>query len=114
MGKKLYVGNLDYSVTEKQLEEYFTPYGEIISVNVIKDRYTGEPRGYAFVEFSNAGDAENAKTALNGKEINGRILKVDESREKPRTQRGRRGGFGGRGGDSDRRPSSDRGGYRRY
>lgn len=113
MGKKLYIGNLDYSVTDKQLEEHFSPYGEVLSVNVIKDRYTGQSRGYAFVELSTAGEAENAKAALNEKELNGRILKVDESRERPRTERGR-GGYGGRDGDSNRRSYSDRGGYGRY
>lgn len=84
-GSKLYVGNLNYAVTNEQLEELFGGYGEVKSVNII------EGKGFGFVELSSAEQAEKAKEALNGSEFEGRTLKVDEAR--PRRDRGdRRGG----------------------
>ncbi len=80
-GSKLYVGNLDYSVTSEQLEELFSKYGEVRQVN----RIEGKPFG--FVEMSNQSEAEKAKEALNGSEFNGRTLRVDEAR--PPRNRGR-------------------------
>ncbi len=82
-GSKLYVGNLDYSVTSEQLEELFSKYGEVRQVN----RIEGKPFG--FVEMSNQSEAEKAKEALNGSEFNGRTLRVDEAR--PPRNRGRGG-----------------------
>jgi len=73
-GSKLYVGNLSYSVTNKQLEELFANYGEVRQVNII------EGRGFGFVEMSNPSDAEKAKEALDGSDFEGRTLKVDEAR----------------------------------
>jgi len=80
-GSKLYVGNLNYSVTSEQLEELFSNYGEVRQVNIIE----GKPFG--FVEMSNQSEAEKAKEALNGSEFNGRALRVDEAR--PPRNRGR-------------------------
>ncbi|GAB4255824.1 MAG: hypothetical protein Kow00129_16560 [Thermoleophilia bacterium] len=91
---KLYVGNLSYSTDEAGLEAAFSPYGEVTSVNVITDRDTGRPRGFAFVEMADAEQAQAAREALNGAELDGRTLKVDEAKE----QRPRGGGGGGRGG----------------
>jgi RNA recognition motif-containing protein len=73
-GSKLYVGNLDYSVTSQKLEELFSQYGEVRSVNVI------EYKGFGFVEMANAADAQKAKEALNGSAFEGRTMKVDEAR----------------------------------
>lgn len=73
-GSKLYVGNLDYSVTNQQLEELFSGHGEVKDVNVISGK------GFGFVEMSNQSEAESAKTALNGSDFGGRILKVDQAR----------------------------------
>ncbi len=80
-GSKLYVGNLNYSVTSEQLEELFSKYGEVRQVNIIE----GKPFG--FVEMSNQSEAEKAKEALNGSEFNGRALRVDEARP-PRNRGG--------------------------
>ena len=82
-GSKLYVGNLDYSVTGEELEELFAEYGQIREVKVI------ERKGFGFVEMSNQSEAEKAREALNGSVLKGRTMKVDEAR--PRRQRQRRG-----------------------
>ena len=81
MAKKLYVGNLAFSTTQEDLEALFGQHGQISSVNVIMDRMTGKPRGFAFVEMEN-GDA--AIQALNGQDFQGRALTVNEARDKPR------------------------------
>ncbi len=81
-GSKLYVGNLGYSVTNEQLEELFASHGEVKQVNII------EGRGFGFVEMSNPSEAEKAKEALNGSDLDGRTLKVDEARP-PRSREGR-------------------------
>ncbi len=81
MAKKLYVGNLSFSTTQEDLEALFGQHGQISSVNVIMDRMTGKPRGFAFVEMEN-GDA--AIQALNGQDFQGRALTVNEARDKPR------------------------------
>jgi len=90
----IYVGNLSYEVTEKDLEEAFGAFGEIESVKIIKDNYTGRSKGFGFVEMSNNADAQSAINGLNDKELKGRALKVNTAR--PRTEnRGGRGGYGG-------------------
>ncbi len=92
---KLYVGNFPYSVTERDLREVFQVYGDIESVNVIVDRETGRSKGFAFVTFASA-DAASKALEQNGKEMNGRPLKVNVAQEKaPRTGGGPRGGAGG-------------------
>jgi len=80
-GSKLYVGNLTYSVTNEQLEELFSKYGEVKQVNII------EGRGFGFVEMSDHSEAEKAKEALDGSDFDGRTLKVDEARPPKRDQR---------------------------
>ena len=92
MGKKLYVGNLPFSITEDELRQHFEPHGPIQSVNVITDRETGRARGFAFVEFEDSESAEKAMQALDGRDVGGRTLRVNEAHE-----RGAGGGGGGRG-----------------
>jgi len=90
--KKLYVGNMSFDTREGELRSIFEPYGEITSINVITDRDTGQPRGFAFVELADDGEAAKAITELNGKELDGRALKVNEAR--PKLERsGPRGGY---------------------
>jgi RNA recognition motif-containing protein len=89
---KLYVGNFPYSVDESQLREMFSAYGEIQEIALIKDRETGRSKGFAFITFASQQAAEKA-LALNGKEIDGRALKVNMAQEKE--SRGGRGGGGG-------------------
>ncbi len=93
MGKKLYVGNLSYSVSNSELEGMFSPYGTVDSASVITDRDTGRSKGFGFVEMSSDQQAQAAIDALHGKDVGGRSLTVNEAR--PREDRG---GFGGGGG----------------
>jgi RNA recognition motif-containing protein len=102
VGKKLYVGNLTYNVTSSSLEEMFTPFGSVRSAQVIQDRDTGRSKGFGFVEMSDDNAARDAIAGLNGKEVEGRALTVNEA--KPREERSGGGGYGGGGG---------RGGYGR-
>jgi RNA recognition motif-containing protein len=114
MGKKLYVGNLTYNMTDSSLAQLFEPHGTVQSAQVIMDRDTGRSKGFGFVEMGSDAEAQAAIQALNGKENDGRALTVNEAR--PREDRGGgggrgghgggRGGFGGRGGSG--------GGGRRY
>ena len=87
----IYVGNLPYSATEDDLRQAFSQHGEVADVNIVKDRETGRPRGFAFVEMPNGSEAANAIKELNLSEIGGRSITVDEARPK-RTHRPRRGG----------------------
>jgi RNA recognition motif-containing protein len=97
MGKKLYVGNLDYAVDNASLEGLFAAHGTVESANVIQDRDTGRSKGFGFVEMSTDEEAQAAIEALDGQDFNGRTIKVNEAR--PRENRGGgRGGFGGGGG----------------
>src|SRR5256885_9797706 len=95
MGRKLYVGNLSYEVDSSALEALFTPHGTVQSAQVIMDRDTGRSKGFGFVEMGSDGEAQAAIAAMNGKEVDGRQLTVNEA--KPREDRGG-GGGGGRGG----------------
>jgi RNA recognition motif-containing protein len=94
MGKKLYVGNLDSSVTDSALEQLFAAQGRVESAQVIMDRDTGQSKGFGFVEMKTDQEAQAAIAALNGAQSGGRSLKVNEA--KPREDRGR-GGYGGGG-----------------
>jgi RNA recognition motif-containing protein len=94
---KLYVGNLPFTATEESVRALFADHGTVEKVSLINDRDTGQPRGFGFVEMSNA-DASRAMQALNGKEMGGRPLKVNEAQDKPRG-----GGGGGGGGGYSRR-----------
>jgi RNA recognition motif-containing protein len=89
----IYVGNLAYSTTEEDLRQAFSQYGNVSKVNVVMDRETGRPRGFAFVEMADGKEASTAIQELNLKEINGRAITVNEAR--PKTDRPRRGGGGG-------------------
>jgi len=91
----IYVGNLPHSTTEDELRQVFSQHGEVSSVNIVKERETGRPRGFAFVEMPNAGEATSAIEHLNLSEIGGRSITVDEARPK-RRDRPRRGGGGRR------------------
>ena len=95
---KLYVGNLSFNTTEQGLTDLFTEIGPVQSANIIEDRETGRSRGFGFVEMSSQQDGENAIAQFNGKEVDGRNLKVNEA--KPQTN-----GGGGRGGVSHRNKS---------
>jgi RNA recognition motif-containing protein len=95
MGRKLYVGNLTYTVSSSDLEQMFSQHGTVESAQVITDRDTGRSKGFGFVEMSSDAEAQAAIAALNGKEQDGRALTVNEAR--PREERGG-GGGGGRGG----------------
>jgi RNA recognition motif-containing protein len=92
----IYVGNLSRNVTEEDLREAFEAFGQVTSVNIIKDKFSGEPRGFGFVEMQAKAEAQAAIEGMNGKELNGRTLNVNEAR--PRTEGGRSGGGGRHGG----------------
>lgn len=93
MAKKIYVGNLPFSATESEIRELFEAHGAVHSVAVIEDRETGRPRGFGFVEMDDAA-ADAAISALNGTDMGGRALNINEA--KPRNDRGGGGGGGGR------------------
>lgn len=100
MAQKLYVGNLSYNVSEDAIRDLFAQFGEVLSVKLITDRDTGRPKGFGFIEMENA---EEAISALNDKEVEGRPIKVNVARERPPRSGGgggfnRRGGGGGGGG----------------
>ncbi len=100
MGSKIYVGGLPYSATEQQLSDLFAAHGAVASARIITDKFTGQSRGFGFVEMSSDSEAQSAITALNGSEMGGRTLTVNEARpQEPRTGGGGggRGGFGGGG-----------------
>ena len=106
MGSKLYVGNLTYGVTDSELQDMFQPHGDVRSAQVIMDRDTGRSKGFGFVEMEHDQDAQSAIQALNGKEMDGRSLTVNEARPKE-------AGGGGRGGNGQQRQSQWRGPQRR-
>ena len=83
--KNLFIGNMSFKTTETELRSLFEPFGEISRVNVVTDRDTGQARGFGFVEMTNDGEAQKAITSLNGKEVDGRALNVNEAR--PKTER---------------------------
>lgn len=93
MSTKLYVGGLPYSVTEQQLNELFSQQGAVSSAKVITDKFTGQSRGFGFVEMSTTEEAQKAISALNGTQMDGRPLTVNEA--KPQEKRTGGGGFGG-------------------
>src|SRR6187551_4006064 len=105
MGSKLYVGGLPYSATEQQLSELFGAHGTVASARIIADKFTGQSRGFGFVEMSSDSEAKAAITALNGSDMGGRSLTVNEA--KPMEQRSG-GGGGGFGGGGNRGPGGKR------
>ncbi|MBY0529756.1 MAG: RNA-binding protein [Rhabdochlamydiaceae bacterium] len=100
--KKLYVGSLPYSTTEDELRGLFESFGEIESVRIITDKFTGMSKGFGFVEMANADDAQKAVEGMNGKQLNGRTLIVNEARPEQRRDRSFSGGEGGNRGGGDR------------
>ena len=106
----IYVGNLSYEVTEQELQQAFEAFGQVESVNIIKDNYSGRSKGFGFVEMPDKANAQSAINELNGKELKGRTLNVNEAR--PRTES--RGGRGGYGGDRGGRGGGRQGGGRRF
>lgn len=96
MGAKIYVGGLPYSTTEQELSDLFATHGAVVSARIITDKFTGQSRGFGFVEMSSDSEAEAAIAALNGAQFGGRTLTVNEARpQEPRSGGGGRGGFGG-------------------
>jgi RNA recognition motif-containing protein len=92
MAKKIYVGNMSYGTSEDSLRSLFASYGEVVSVNLITDRYTGESKGFGFVEMAEEAQAAAAISGLNGRELDGRQLRVDVAQDKPRSD-SRSGGY---------------------
>ena len=90
---KIYVGNLSYEVTEQDLRQAFEQMGQVESVNIITDKYSGRSKGFGFVEMPSNSEGQAAIQGLNGKELRGRAVNVNEAR--PRENRGNRGGYGG-------------------
>jgi cold-inducible RNA-binding protein len=90
--QEIFVGNLDYETSEDELRQLFAAYGPVDRVNIVTDRYSDQPRGFAFVEMASAGDADKAITELNGTQLHGRKLDVNEARRRPeRTGGGQKG-----------------------
>ena len=110
---RIYVGNLSYDTTEDELRKDFSTFGEVASVSVVTDRYSGRSKGFAFVEMTNKAEADAAIAGLNGKAVKERTLVVNEAR--PRTKGGagggRSGGYGGGYGGGGGRDGGGRGGY---
>lgn len=91
MSKKIYVGNMNYGTDEQELNDIFAEFGNVASAKIIMDQFTGRSKGFAFVEMENEEDAMAAINALNGKEIGGRVLKVNEALDRAKPSNG--GGF---------------------
>ena len=109
----IYVGNMSFDLTEADLRAAFEAFGAVTSVNIIKDQYSGQPKGFGFVEMPTASEGQAAIAGLNGKELMGRTLNVNVAR--PREGGGRAGGGGGRGGSGGGRGGGGgggRGGYK--
>lgn len=104
--KNLFVGNMNYDTTESSLREMFERFGEVARVQIITDRESGRARGFAFVEMPNDAEAERAIAELNGSQLDGRTLNINEARPRPEKQ------FGGGGGGGGRRPGGGGGGGR--
>ena len=94
--KNIFVGNLSFGATENAIRSMFEAYGSVERVSLVTDRDTGQARGFGFVEMSNSQEADRAIAELNGRELDGRALNINEAR--PKTDRGSGGGFGGGGG----------------
>ncbi len=104
----LYVGNLLFDVTENDLKELFEPFGQVTEVRLIMDKFTGKSKGFGFIEMPSKEEAQKAIAELNGKDMKGRDMTVNEA--KPKTDRGGRGGRGGFGGGGGHGRGGSRGG----
>ena len=107
MGSKVFVGNLSFDTTSQQLEQIFQEAGAVVGVSIPTDRATGQPRGFAFVEFSDSTGAETAIQKFDGQQLNGRGMRVSEAQAKPLGAGGQGGGYGGPrpGGSGQDRPA---------
>jgi RNA recognition motif-containing protein len=112
VGKKLYVGNLSWGVTDSQLQDMFTPFGTVVSAQIIMDRDTGRSKGFGFVEMGTDQEAQAAIAGMHGKQVEGRPLTVNEAR--PKEGGGGHGGGGGGGGRRGGGGGYGGGGGRRY
>jgi RNA recognition motif-containing protein len=108
----IFVGNLSYQTTESELEAAFAAYGSVDRVSLVRDRDSGQPRGFAFVEMTNASEAANAINEMNGREMNGRALNVNQARPREERSGGGGGRSGGGGGFSRNRGGGGGGGQR--
>jgi RNA recognition motif-containing protein len=108
----IFVGNLSFKTTQDELLAAFSQFGNVERVNIVTDRESGQPRGFAFVEMTERRDAETAISQLNGADLNGRNMNVNEARPKPEGGGGGRGGFGGGGGNRSGGGGGGRGGSR--
>ncbi len=108
--KNIYVGNLDFNVSEDELRQAFAAYGQVDNVTILKDRDTGQPRGFGFVEMANDEEAMKAISAMNGAQLGSRALNVNEAR--PKVNKSGAGFGGGRGGSRGGGRSGGGGGYR--
>ena len=95
---KIYVGNLSYEVTEEDLKQSFEQFGQVESVAIITDKFTGKSKGFGFVEMASKAEGQSAIDGLNGKELKGRALNVNEARPRTESRGGGKGGYGGGGG----------------
>lgn len=109
---KIYAGNLSYQVTEDDLRQAFESFGQVESAAIIKDKYSGQSKGFGFIEMPSKAEAQSAIDGLNGKELKGRTLNVNEARPRTESRGGRGGRGGGRGGRGSGRDG--RGGGRRF
>ena len=109
----IYVGNLSYEVSEEDLQEAFKAFGQVESVRIIKDKYSGQSKGFGFVEMPSKAEGQSAIDGLNGKELKGRTLNVNEARPRTESRDGRGGQGGGRGGQGGGRGGQG-GGRRSY
>ncbi len=112
----IYAGNLSRDVTEDDLRQAFEAFGQVESVNLVKDRFSGEPRGFGFVTMPSRNEAQAAIDGLNSKDLKGRDINVNEARPRTENRRGggRRGSFGSNRGDRQGGSGPSRGGRRRY
>jgi len=111
MGRKLYVGNLSFNTVEQELEQLFGQFGQVESVQIMRDMATGRARGFGFVEMATDDEAQQAASSLNETQFGGRTIQVNEARPKPPRSGG--GGPGGGGGGFGRKGGGGGGGYRR-
>ena len=112
MSKKLYVGNISFQTTNEELVEAFSQFGTVTSAQVVTDRETGRSRGFAFVEMADG--ADQAIAAMNGAQVGGRTLTVNEAKPREDRPRGGGGGYGGGGGRGGYGGGGGRGGFRQY
>jgi cold-inducible RNA-binding protein len=101
----IYVGNLSYEVNEEDLQEAFKAFGQVESAKIITDKYSGQSKGFGFVEMPSKAEGQSAIDGLNGKELKGRTINVNEARPRSESRGGRGGYGGGRGGQGGRRSS---------